>query len=200
MKKSSTTYTTVTESTLRSWLEAQAREQLDAGLPWLVEKVQEEAKLREQEWQDLTFFKAAALEGAACCLPLMGEEAKLALQAQAAVSRKQWYPACEALAELREQGVVVAASELAPSMELAKALAAAAAGRLEPLAACEALVEAAGEESEELEAVAAFFSYGEPVVRGASGELRSRCDVEEEEAEAPEAPEAGPLFAEDPVF
>lgn len=190
-------YAAVPESTLRSWLEAQAREQLQAGLPWLVERVQEEAKLREQEWQDLTFFKAAALDGAACCLPLMGEEAKLAVQAQAAVSKRAWYEAWEALAELREQGVVVAASELSPSLELAKALAAAASGQLEPLAACEALEEAEGELSEQLEAVEAFFSYGEPVVRGASGELRSLCDVEEEEAEDPEA---CPLFAEDPVF
>lgn len=198
MKKSK--HTTVPASTLRSWLEARAREQLQAGLPWLVEKVQEEATLREQEWKDLTFFRGAALEGAACCLPLMGEEAKLAVQAQAAVSKRAWYEAWEALAELREQGVVVAASELSPSLELAKALAAAASGQLEPLAACEALVEAAGEESEALEAVAAFFSYGEPVVRGASGELRSLCDVEEEEAEEQTAPEAGPLFAEDPEF
>lgn len=190
-------HTTVPEATLRSWLEAAAREQLQAGLPWLVEKVQEEAKLREQEWKDLTFFRGAALEGAACCLPLMGEEAKLAVQAQAAVSKRAWYPAWEALAELREQGVVVAASELAPSLELAKALAAAASGQLEPLAACEALEEAEGELSEQLEAVEAFLSYGEPVVRLESGELRSLCDVEEEEAEAPEA---GPLFAEDPVF
>ena len=193
-------YTLVPESTLRSWLEAQAREQLQAGLPWLVEKVQEEAKLREQEWKDLTFFRGAALEGAAVCLPLMGEEAKLAVQAQAAVSKKQWYAAWEALAELREQGVVVSASELAPSLELAKALAAAASGQLEPLAACEALEEAEGELSEQLEAVEAFFSYHEPVVRGASGELRSLCDVEEEEAAEQPAPEAGPLFAEDPEF
>ena len=193
-------HTTVPESTLRSWLEAAAREQLQAGLPWLVERVQEEAKLREQEWQDLTFFKAAALEGAACCLPLMGEEAKLAVQAQAAVSKRAWYEAWEALAELREQGVVVAASELSPSLELAKALAAAASGQLEPLAACEALEEAEGELSEELEAVEAFFSYYEPVVRLESGELRSLCDVEEEQEEAEPEPEAGPLFAEDPVF
>lgn len=193
-------HTLVPESTLRSWLEAAAREQLQAGLPWLVEKVQEEAKLREQEWKDLTFFRGAALEGAACCLPLMGEEAKLAVQAQAAVSKKQWYAAWEALAELREQGVVVSASELAPSLELAKALAAAASGQLEPLAACEALEEAEGELSEQLEAVEAFFSYGEPVVRGASGELRSLCDVEEEQEEAEPEPEAGPLFAEDPEF
>lgn len=193
-------HTLVPESTLRSWLEAAAREQLQSGLPWLVEKVQEEAKLREQEWKDLTFFRGAALEGAACCLPLMGEEAKLAVQAQAAVSKKSWYAAWEALAELREQGVVVSASELAPSLELAKSLAAAASGQLEPLAACEALEEAEGELSEELEAVEAFFSYGEPVVRGASGELRSLCDVEEEEAAEQPAPEAGPLFAEDPVF
>lgn len=189
--------TLVPESTLRSWLQAAAREQLQAGLPWLVEKVQEEAKLREQEWKDLTFFKAAALEGAACCLPLMGEEAKLAVQAQAAVSKGKWYEAWEALAELREQGVVVSASELSPSLELAKALAAAASGQLEPLAACEALEEAEGELSEQLEAVEAFFSYHEPVVRLESEELRSLCDVEEEEAEAPEA---GPLFAEDPEF
>lgn len=193
-------HTLVPESTLRSWLEAQAREQLEAGLPWLVEKVQEEAKLREQEWKDLTFFKGAALQGAAICLPLMGEEAKLAVQAQAAVSKKQWYAAWEALAELREQGVVVSASELSPSLELAKALASAASGQLEPLAACEAIEEAEGELSEQLEAVEAFFSYGEPVVRGASGELRSLCDVEEEEAAEQLAPEAGPLFAEDPEF
>lgn len=191
-------HTTVEESTLRSWLEAAARDQLRAGIAWLVERVKEEAALREQEWKDCTFFRASALEGAAVCLPLMGEEAKLAVQAQAAVSKKSWYAAWEALAELREQGVVVAASELAPSLELAKALAAAASAQLEPLAACEALVEAAGEESTELEAVAAFFSYGEPVVRGASGELRSLCDVEEESAEA--EPEAGTLFADDPVF
>lgn len=193
-------HTTVPESTLRSWLQAQAREQLQAGLPWLVERVKEEAALREQEWKDCTFFKAAALEGAAVCLPLMGEEAKLAVQAQAAVSKGKWYAAWEALAELREQGVVVSASELAPSLELAKALAAAASGQLEPLAACEALEEAEGELSEQLEAVEGFFSYGEPVVRGASGELRSLCDVEEEEAAEQPAPEAGPLFAEDPEF
>ena len=193
-------HTLVPESTLRSWLEAAAREQLQSGLPWLVEKVQEEAKLREQEWKDLTFFRGAALEGAACCLPLMGEEAKLALQAQAAVSKRAWYPAWEALAELREQGVVVAASELAPSLELAKALAAVASGQLEPLAACEALEEAEGELSEQLEAVEAFFSYHEPVVRLESGELRSLCDVEEEQEEAEPEPEAGPLFAEDQVF
>lgn len=198
MKKSK--FSPVPETELRSWLQAAAREQLQAGLPWLVEKVQEEARLREQEWKDLTFFRGAALEGAACCLPLMGEEAKLAVQAQAAVSKKSWYAAWEALAELREQGVVVAASELSPSLELAKALAAAASGQLEPLAACEALVEAAGEESEELEAVAAFFSYSEPVVRLESGELRSLCDVEEEQEEAEPEPGAGPLFAEDPEF
>lgn len=200
MKKSTTEHTTVPEAELRSWLEAQAREQLQAGVPWLVEKVQEEARLREQEWKDLTFFKGAALQGAAICLPLMGEEAKLAVQAQAAVSKKSWYAAWEALAELREQGVVVSASELAPSLELAKALAAAASGQLEPLAACEALEEAEGELSEELEAVEAFFSYNEPVVRLESGELRSLCDVEEEQEEAEPEPEAGPLFAEDPVF
>lgn len=193
-------YAEVPESTLRSWLEAQAREQLQAGVPWLVEKVQEEARLREQEWKDLTFFKGAALQGAAICLPLMGEEAKLAVQAQAAVSKGKWYEAWEALAELREQGVVVSASELSPSLELAKALAAAASGQLEPLAACEALEEAEGELSEELEAVEAFFSYNEPVVRLESGELRSLCDVEEEQEEAEPEPEAGPLFAEDPVF
>ena len=190
-------YATVPESELRSWLEAQARGALEAGLPWLVEKVKEEAELREQEWKDCTFFKAAALEGAAVCLPLMGEEAKLAVQAQAAVSKKSWYSAWEALAELREQGVVVAASELAPSLELAKALAAAASGQLEPLAACEALGELVEEPWEELEAVEAFFAYSEPVVRLASGELRSLCDVEDEQAEPELEPDAGPVFADD---
>lgn len=190
-------YTTVPEAELLSWLQAAAREQLRAGVPWLLDRVKEEAALREQEWRDCTFFHALALEGAACCLPLMLEEPKIATQAQAAVEAKKWYPAWEALAELEAQGEA-SGSELLPSLELAKALAAAAAGRLEPLAACEALVEAAGEESTELEAVAAFFSYGEPVVRLESGELRSLCDVEEEQAEAEQ--EAGPVFAEDPEF
>ena len=193
MKK--TELTTVPEAELRSWLEAQARDALEAGLPWLVDRVKEEAALREQEWKDMTFFHALALEGAACCLPLMTEAPKIAVSAQAAVEAGRWYQAWEELAELEAQGEG-SGSELSPSLELAKALAATAAGRLEPLAACEALVEAAGEESEELEAVAAFFSYGEPVVRLESGELRSLCDVEEEEHE----PEAGPLFAEDPEF
>lgn len=189
-------HTAVPEAELRSWLEAAARYQLQAGVPWLVERVKEEAALREQEWKDLTFFHAAALEGAACCLPLMLEEPKLATKAQAAVEAGKWYHAWEELAELEEQGEA-SGSELLPSLELAKALAATAAGRLEPLASCEALVEAAGEESTELEAVAAFFSYHEPVVRVATGELRSLCDVEEEgESE----PAAGPLFADDPVF
>ena len=194
MKK--TEYATVPESELRSWLEDQARGALEAGLPWLVEKVKEEAELREQEWKDCTFFKAAALEGAAVCLPLMGEEAKLAVQAQEAVSKKSWHAAWEALAELREQGVVVAASELAPSLELAKALAAAASGQLEPLSACDALGELVEEPWEELEAVEAFFSYHEPVVRGPEGELRSLDDVEDESDEL----DAGPVFADDDEF
>lgn len=193
----STKYTTVPESELRSWLEAQAREHLEAGLPWLVEKVEEEARQREQEWKDATFFSATALEGAAICMPLMREEPKLARQAQAAVSKASWYAAWEAISELREQGVVVAASELSPSLELAKAMAAAASGQLEPLASCEALEEAEGELSEELEAVEAFFAYSEPVVRLESGELRSLCDVEDEEYKATDA---GPVFAEDDEF
>ena len=193
--KKSITVTTVPEAELKSWLQAQARDQLRAGIAWLVERVREEAKLREEEWRDCTFWRATALEGAACCLPLMFEEPKLAVKAQAEVKAQRWYPAWEALAELEAQGEA-SGSELLPSLELAKALAATAAGRLEPLAACEALVEAAGEESEELEAVAAFFSYSEPVVRLESGELRSLCDVEEEEG----SDSAGPLFADDPVF
>lgn len=196
----STKYTTVPESELRSWLEAQAREQLQAWLPWLVEKVEEEAELRDQEWKDCTFFHASALEGAACCMPLMSEEPKLAAKAQDAVSKGSWYPAWEAISELREQGVVVSASELSPSLELAKALAAAASGQLEPLEACEALGERVEEPWEDLEAVEAFFAYSEPVVRLESGELRSLCDVEDEHAEPELEPDAGPVFADDDEF
>lgn len=195
MMKSSPAPVPVPASELRAWLEARARERLLAGLPWLSSELAAEAKQRRAALADATFFAPLALEGAKQTLPLLELEEELLAKAREQAEAGAWLEASSSLRELALQASLTR-PELQPSLELAASLGAAAAGRLEPLEAAEALEEALEEPSHELEAVEAFFAYAEPVVRGSRGELESLCDAEEGGGEAP----AGPLFAEDGCF